>query len=281
MIRTQLLRKSSVTGRGILTNEIVSSPKLRTSQHEIRALKLCCATKPHSPTECPSTWAVSQCRRYLDCTIASLVIVFSLPISIGLSVLVYLSSRGPILFRQKRIGRYGQEFTLYKFRSMRVDGGSDSGITIRGNPRITRVGSFMRRLKLDELPQFWNVVRGDMSLVGPRPKLANHEALFMLVRPGITGPATLAFRREEDLLGGIPPNEIEEFYETFIKPVKARIDSTYIRSATLRSDIALWWATMVSCLGISTNYLTISTQGDLGYCESGAVGPNVKYREHK
>jgi lipopolysaccharide/colanic/teichoic acid biosynthesis glycosyltransferase len=149
------------------------------------------------------------------------------------------------------MGRHGIEFTLYKFRSMHVTDASGSPITVVGDSRITRLGAFLRRYKLDELPQFWNVLKGDMSLVGPRPKLPEHEALFLCVRPGLTGAATLAFRQEEEVLAGVPEHQLESFYHEVIKPSKAWIDTEYITNATFRSDLRLLSDTCTSCLGIS------------------------------
>lgn len=195
-----------------------------------------------------SPWAVSRLRRCFDCAIALCGIVFSLPILVLAALLVRITSRGPVLFRQKRMGRNGVEFTLYKFRSMRTEEQPGARITVSGDTRVTRVGSLLRRYKLDELPQFWNVLRGDMSIVGPRPKLPHHEALLLSVRPGITGPATLAFRHEEEMLRAIPEQDLDIFYEIFIKPTKARIDSEYMRDATCGSDIRLLSQTVFSCL---------------------------------
>ena len=199
----------------------------------------------------PSAWAVSRLRRYLDCVVALLLILIALPILVMVGLMVRLTSPGPVLFCQKRMGRHGKEFMLYKFRSMRVDYEACSPITVSGDPRITRLGSLLRRYKLDELPQLWNVLRGDMSLVGPRPKLPHHEALLMSARPSITGPATLAFRREEELLLCVPKHQLEIFYEVVIKPTKAQIDFEYMRNATFQSDMNLLWATLASCLGFS------------------------------
>jgi lipopolysaccharide/colanic/teichoic acid biosynthesis glycosyltransferase len=147
-----------------------------------------------------SPWALSKWRRLFDCAVAAIAIVLALPLLILIGLLVRLTSRGPVLFRQKRMGRDGLEFTLYKFRSMRAKELPGCHITVSGDARVTKIGALLRRYKLDELPQFWNVLTGDMSLVGPRPKLPHHEALLMTARPGITGPATLAFRHEEELL---------------------------------------------------------------------------------
>lgn len=146
------------------------------------------------------------------------------------------------------MGRNGREFTLYKFRSMTAENGRGASITVAGDVRITRVGAILRRFKLDEIPQFWNVLRGDMCLVGPRPKLPHHEALHMDCRPGITGVATLAFRREEEFLAGIPAHELETFYELFVKPAKAQLDLDYMRTASFASDLEILGRTVSSCL---------------------------------
>lgn len=198
-----------------------------------------------------SPWATSKQRRCFDLVIATSALLLSFPLLTLVGLLVWLSSRGPVLFSQRRMGRHGREFTLYKFRSMRVEESPGSNITVMGDSRITRAGSFLRRYKLDELPQFWNVLKGDMSLVGPRPKLPHHEALRLTVRPGITGAATLAFRHEEEFLLGIPEQDLESFYEFFIKPTKAQLDFEYINNATCQSDIRLLLSTITSCLNPS------------------------------
>ncbi|MGB9144864.1 MAG: sugar transferase [Acidobacteriaceae bacterium] len=129
-----------------------------------------------------------------------------------------------------------------------------------GDARITRVGTFLRRYKLDELPQFWNVLRGDMGLVGPRPKLPHHEALHMTYRPGLTGVATLAFRNEEGFLSGIPADELEAFYEMFVKPAKARLDFDYMRRATFLSDMAVLGQTLTSCVCSPPQSVTLAAE---------------------
>jgi lipopolysaccharide/colanic/teichoic acid biosynthesis glycosyltransferase len=196
----------------------------------------------------PSPWVMSALRRFLDCSAAVGALIAFAPLMLVAAGLVRLGSGGPILFRQRRMGRNGKEFTLYKFRSMRSEGARGSSITVVGDARITPVGAFLRRYKLDELPQFWNVLRGDMGLVGPRPKLPHHEALHLPCRPGITGTATLAFHKEEEFLSAIPEDELEAFYEMFVKPAKANMDMEYMRSATLASDVAILWRTASSCL---------------------------------
>ena len=141
----------------------------------------------------------------------------------------------------------GKEFTVYKFRTMYLTHRPGSPVTVKGDVRITPVGVILRRFKLDELPQLWNVLKGDMSLVGPRPKLPHHEGLHLLVRPGLTGAATLAFRDEEELLAAFPPEELARVYEEFVKPAKARLDYDYMLHATFISDLAILWKTVISC----------------------------------
>jgi lipopolysaccharide/colanic/teichoic acid biosynthesis glycosyltransferase len=195
-----------------------------------------------------SRWALSAIRRALEIVVASLALIGLLPIMICAAISVRLGSEGPVFFRQRRMGRNGKEFILYKFRSMCPKKGSNSSITVSGDVRITPVGGLLRRYKLDELPQFWKVLRGDMSLVGPRPKLPHHEALHMACRPGITGVATLAFRKEEEFLSEIPEDQLETFYEMFVKPAKAQLDLEYMRTATLTSDLKVLWRTASACL---------------------------------
>jgi lipopolysaccharide/colanic/teichoic acid biosynthesis glycosyltransferase len=195
-----------------------------------------------------SPWVVSAARRCFDSAVAAIALVVLLPAILLVMLLVRMSSPGPVFFRQRRAGRNREEFTLYKFRSMHAENCPGPEITVSGDPRITPVGSFLRRYKLDELPQFWNVLKGNMSLVGPRPKLPHHEGLDLPYRPGITGMATLAFRNEEKLLSTIPHDQLNAFYDICIKPKKARLDLEYMRHATFRSDLKLLWRTAASCL---------------------------------
>jgi lipopolysaccharide/colanic/teichoic acid biosynthesis glycosyltransferase len=214
-----------------------------------RALLRLPRLEPHLPA---GAWMNSRRRRAFDFLMALAALLMLAPVFLLLALLVLVSSPGPIFFRQRRMGRHGIEFTLFKFRSMRASASSGSPITVIGDTRVTGVGVLLRRYKLDELPQFWNVLKGDMSLVGPRPKLPQHEALFLRVRPGITGPATLAFRQEEEVLAGVPAHELDSFYEEVVMPSKAWIDTDYIAKATFRSDLRLLSDTCTSCLGISS-----------------------------
>lgn len=205
----------------------------------------------HAAGATVSAWALSRTRRMIDFLTAAFALTFFLPLMGVVAVAVRLSSAGPVLFKQERMGRNGIVFTLYKFRSMRIAADQFSPITVTGDNRITKIGKLLRKCKLDELPQFWNVLRGDMSLVGPRPKLPHHEGLHMPFRPGITGAATLAFRFEEEMLSQIPRRHLDSYYEKCVKPTKARIDSEYMESATFRSDIGILWQTARSCVSNS------------------------------
>lgn len=153
------------------------------------------------------------------------------------------------IFRQSRIGRNGRSFTILKLRTMRT--GSELGTTVTANndPRITRIGRLLRRTKLDELPQFVNVLRGDMSLVGPRPdvsgfadQLEGSARIVLSVRPGITGPATLRFRNEESLLACQP--DPERHNRDVIFPEKVRLNMRYVVNWTFRSDLRYLWLTV-------------------------------------
>ena len=145
-----------------------------------------------------------------------------------------------MIFRQERVGQGGKLFTLFKFRTMEVTSEQDGpSLTRSGDPRITKFGRFLRKYKLDELPQLINVLRGEMSLIGPRPKVPHLEVMEMPFRPGLTGAATLAFRCEEEMLQDIPAHELEAYYCRAIQPLKAKLDREYMRQATFVSDLSI------------------------------------------
>jgi lipopolysaccharide/colanic/teichoic acid biosynthesis glycosyltransferase len=202
-----------------------------------------------------SQWVLSDARRLVDISVAVIIlVVFSIPMMV-IAVLTRLTSVGPVLFAQSRVGCGGRMFSILKFRTMECTRGAHRGpgLTSANDCRVTPMGRVLRKLKLDELPQFFNILRGEMSLVGPRPKSPDYEALAeMPYRPGITGPATLAFRCEELILQSVPATEMEEFYQTRIRPLKARIDHQYMRRATLWSDMGILAATLLASASPAT-----------------------------
>ncbi len=184
-------------------------------------------------------------KRLLDLGLVLLSAPLILPLAALLALTVKLDSRGPVLFRQERVGRSGRPFTILKFRTM-VKGAEHHGpsLTAHGDERITRVGRLLRRLKLDELPQLWNVLVGEMSLVGPRPEVPEYVALYpesirekvLAVPPGITGDAALEFLDEEALLRSV--ENPEQYYVSTLLPRKLELYERYVDEWTLRSDIA-------------------------------------------
>jgi len=153
-----------------------------------------------------------------------------------------IDTRSNGFFIQKRVGRHGKIFRVVKMKTMRPVASFETTVTRRGDPRITPLGAFFRRTKIDELPQLWNVLLGDMSFVGPRPdvpgfadKLQGEERAMLAIRPGITGPATLKYRNEEELLAG--QHDPEAYNRDVIWPDKVRINLEYIRDWSLRRDI--------------------------------------------
>jgi lipopolysaccharide/colanic/teichoic acid biosynthesis glycosyltransferase len=203
-----------------------------------------------SATARRGSWSLSFAKRFMDVGVSFVVLAVGFIPGIFLYVLIRANSRGPGFFRQKRVGYRGCLFTLYKFRTMEAtNDGTGSGLTRDGDPRVTALGKLLRKLKMDELPQFYNVLRGEMSLVGPRPKLAKYAARTdAFYSPGITGFATLVFRREEQILRHVSPEDLDGFYERRIKPLKARADFQYMKRATFFSDVRILFVTVFASL---------------------------------
>jgi len=181
--------------------------------------------------------------RIFDCGLASLGLLVFSPIFLLAALLVVLGDGRPILYRQQRVGKNGEMFWMLKFRTMYQCAGGPQ-FTVKGDPRVTRWGSWLRRLKIDELPQLINVLRGDMSVIGPRPEVPQYvnldDDLWKRVlegKPGITDLATLAFRHEEELLG--PEADPETFYRTRVLPEKLRLNVQYQQSRSLVRDVKL------------------------------------------
>ena len=156
---------------------------------------------------------------------------------------------GPAIFMQTRIGRHGKPFTMYKFRTMTVNHGGSS-VSVAGESRITPLGAVLRRYKIDELPELWNVLKGDMSFVGPRPDVPGYaDALqgddreVLLLRPGITGPASLKSRNEEEILAAVDNPQI--YNDTIIFPDKVRINRYYLHNYSFITDIKMIFCTVL------------------------------------
>ncbi len=189
-------------------------------------------------------------KRAFDIVCAALGLLVLSPVLLVCALLVGLTSPGGVLFRQERVGKDGVPFTIYKFRSMRKDN-AGLKISTSGDSRITPVGRVLRKAKLDELPQLWNVLKGDMSFVGPRPEVREYTDLYtpeqrqvLLLRPGITGLASIRYRNENELLtASDDPNRtyIEE-----IMPAKLALDLEYIPRACVSYDIKLILETLVT-----------------------------------
>lgn len=188
-------------------------------------------------------------KRIFDIVASGLGLLAFSPIFIILAIWIKLDSKGPIFYRQVRVGRHNKDFRIFKFRSMRV--GSDKGslVTIGGrDPRITRSGYFIRKFKLDELPQLINVFIGDMSLVGPRPEVRHYvdywteEQMHVLdVRPGITDPASIKFRNENELLE--TAEDPEKYYIEVIMQEKIKLYLEYVEKTSFWYDIKLIFKT--------------------------------------
>jgi lipopolysaccharide/colanic/teichoic acid biosynthesis glycosyltransferase len=188
-------------------------------------------------------------KRILDIWLALLGIFLSLPFLLLLILLSSLSTRSSGWFRQKRIGKDAVSFKLYKLKTMRTHKEVDSFVTKANDPRITKFGRFLRKTKLDELPQLWNVLIGNMSFVGPRPdvpgyadQLQGEDRIILSVKPGITGPASLAFKDEEDLLAR--QNDPQRYNDEVIWPKKVAINKDYIKNYSLITDIRIIWKTI-------------------------------------
>ena len=188
-------------------------------------------------------------KRIFDIVASGLGLLAFSPIFIILAIWIKLDSKGPIFYRQVRVGRHNKDFRIFKFRSMRV--GSDKGslVTIGGrDPRITRSGYFIRKFKFDELPQLINVFVGDMSLVGPRPEVRHYvdywteEQMHVLdVRPGITDPASIKFRNENELLE--KAEDPEKYYIEVIMQEKIKLYLEYVEKTSFWYDIKLIFKT--------------------------------------
>ena len=207
-------------------------------------------------------------KRLIDATLSFVALLVLCPLFAVVGIIIKCTSPGPVLYWQDRVGRAGRIFKIAKFRSMVV--GADQkglGITISGDARVTRVGGFLRKSKIDEFPQLWNVLKGEMSLVGPRPELSQYVAaytpeqrLVLQVRPGITDPASIRYRHEEAVLA--TSQNPDEFYRGVILPDKLAINLEYIREISAYSDIKCVIHTMTSLFKQPTILSSEQISGD-------------------
>jgi len=196
-------------------------------------------------------------KRSLDIVLSIIGLLILLPFFPFVAILIKLDSSGPIFFRQERIGKDFSRFTIYKFRTMTANADKKGAlITAGGDNRITKVGGFLRRYKIDELPQLYNVLRGDMSFVGPRPEVSQYVQLFeteyrklLTVRPGITDLASLRYSNEEAILS--KSKALEEVYISTILPEKIKLSSHYIDNHTLLTDLKLILMTVLRAFHIN------------------------------
>lgn len=202
------------------------------------------SSKPEKPSMSLHAGPSAFLRRAFDVILAGTGLLLLLPLFAAAAVVVRLDGPGPLLFRQERVGRYGRPFTILKFRTMRPLAAATSA-TVGNTERVLRWGQILRNSKIDELPQLFNVLAGDMSLVGPRPELLRYVALWseadqttvLSVRPGLTDLASLVYCYEERLLAG--RNDPEDYYCRAIIPRKLRLCRFYVRRAGLALDLWL------------------------------------------
>jgi lipopolysaccharide/colanic/teichoic acid biosynthesis glycosyltransferase len=193
-------------------------------------------------------------KRVVDFTFSLMGMIVCVPLFLLIALLIKIDSPGPVLFVQERIGLHFRPFRMYKFRTMTAHASSEgSAITLRGDKRITRIGLILRRAKLDELPQLFNVVKGEMSLVGPRPEVPRYVERYqrdyeklLQVRPGLTDPASLTYRHEDLILAAA--DEPDDYYVRHVLPDKIRLSKEYLRNATAIGDLSILLRTIVRLL---------------------------------
>ena len=191
-------------------------------------------------------------KRCIDVALSIAILLIAGPICIAAAISVWVESGGPILFRQQRVGKDFVCFEILKFRTMRA-GSVGPSVTVRGDTRTTAVGRFLRASKIDELPQFWNVLRGDMSIVGPRPEVPEYVEMFkaryrriLVIRTGVTDLASICFRSEETVLA-LSPDPLET-YRSRILPAKLDLADRYLRERSALRDLGIILQTALAML---------------------------------
>lgn len=182
-------------------------------------------------------------KRIFDFIVSLVGLVVLSPVLLAIMVMIKREMPGPVFYRQMRTGRYGRNFIICKFRSMKTDHDGNT-TSVKGESRITPLGARLRKYKLDELPELWNVLKGEMSLVGPRPdvqeftdRLTGDEKLILELRPGITGPASLKYANEEEILASV--RDPLKYTNEVIWPDKVRINLVYYRTRTFFGDFLI------------------------------------------
>ncbi len=189
--------------------------------------------------------------RLFDICLSAFGLLILSPLFIIVTIWIIIDSRGPVLYRQVRVGRFGVDFTLLKFRSMRVNADKAGLLTVGGRDnRITNAGFYLRKFKLDELPQLVNVLTGDMSLVGPRPEVRKYVQLYndeqkkvLQVRPGITDLASIAYKNENELLA--QSEDPEKTYINEVMPEKLRLNQQFIENPTIKNYFTIIFKTVI------------------------------------
>ena len=193
-------------------------------------------------------------KRLMDIVVSGGALLVIWPVLLVIAIAIKIDDPGPVFYRQVRVGRYGKTFRIFKFRTMVVDADKKGlAITVGRDNRITRMGAFLRRTKLDELAQLINVLAGEMSFVGPRPEVPKYVDLYtpyqrqvLLVRPGITDYASIAYRNENDLLAGC--DDPEKMYIEKIMPDKIELNMKYLREISPAADIRLILSTIIAVI---------------------------------
>jgi len=190
-------------------------------------------------------------KRLFDIVVSTLILVCFLPVGLLIALLIAVESRGGIFYRQQRVGQHGTTFRLWKFRTMRKNADRLGQLTVgMRDPRITRVGLFIRKVKLDEFPQFLNVLSGEMSIVGPRPEVQEYVDLYteeqrviLSIKPGITDYASLEYFKENELLG--QSDDPRKTYIDEVMPAKIELNKRYLANPTVGHDLKIMWMTFM------------------------------------
>ncbi len=191
-------------------------------------------------------------KRLFDILSSLFVLIAGLPLGLLIALCIFVDSRGKVIYKQSRVGRNNVDFQLYKFRTMRTDADKGSQITIGANDaRITHIGAFLRKYKIDEFPQFLNILKGEMSVVGPRPEVRKYVDMYtpeqmrvLTVRPGLTDYASIRYVNENELLA--KSDNPEQTYIQEIMPDKLKLNLKYVEEQSFRVDVKIMWQTLLA-----------------------------------